>query len=334
MAGLSVAALAYAVPGDPAPKAYPNTASFGLEVDPNTPWFQECLRVAKVTSPPMPALPASCKAYDYYDNVDLATVSNATWGGVRACAAAANDNDVLAMLHANGQGVPRNLDLATHYACRAGGAYMEVQSRIEHLQALRKSPSPKLYDQCDDATSGYLMGFCAGFADQRASKVSQDWFGRLRRDLPQQQRAAFDQLVATGLAFAKARSDEMDYQGTIAAARAIGAETSEKEWLREHVLAFEKGSFKLASPQQLPIADAELNRRYQALMARPSDDKAQPDNIGEMTVTRADVRTAQRLWLKYRDAWVRFAALRYPAVSADALKATLTQWRAQQLGKI
>ena len=334
MAGLGVTVVAYAVPGDAAPTAYPNTAGFGREVDPKTPWFQECLWVAKVAPPPMPALPASCKAYDYYDKVDLATVSDATWGGVRACAAAANDNDLLATLHANGQGVPRNLDLATQYACRAGGAYMEVQLRIEHLQALQKSPSRKLYDQCDDATSGYLMGFCASFAERRASKVSQDWFGRLRRDLPEQQRAAFDQLLATGMAFAKARPDEMDYHGTIAAARATGAETNEREWLREHVLAFEKGSFKLASPQQLPIADAELNRRYQVLMATPSEDKEHPDNIGDETVTKADVRTAQRLWLKYRDAWVRFAALRYPAVSADALKATLTQWRAQQLGKI
>lgn len=334
MAGLSVAAVAYAVPGDPAPKPYPNTASFGRDVDPGTPWFDECLRVEKVAPPPMPALPASCKAYDYYDNVDLATVSNATWGGVRACAAAANDNDVLAMLHANGQGVPRNLDLATHYACRAGGAYMEVQSRIEHLQELRKSPSRKLYDQCDDATSGYMMSYCAGFAERRSSNVSRDWFGRLRRDLPQQQREAFDQLVATGLAFAGARPDEMDNHGSIAGARATGAETSERERLREHVRAFEQGNFKLASPQQLPIADADLNRRYRALMATPSSDRAHPDNIAGETVTKADVRMAQRLWLKYRDAWVRFAALRYPAVSADALKASLTQWRTQQLNEI
>jgi uncharacterized protein YecT (DUF1311 family) len=108
----------------------------------------------------------------------------------------------------------------------------------------------------------------------------------------------------------------------------------EKEWLREHVLAFEKGTFNLASPQQLPIADTELNRAYKAVMATPSTDQDKPDAIGDSTVTKADVRAAQRLWLKYRDAWVRFAALRYPAVPADSLKATLTQWRAAQLGKI
>ncbi|MDQ2820422.1 MAG: DUF1311 domain-containing protein [Pseudomonadota bacterium] len=333
--GLTMMTLAHAVPQDAAPKAYPNTAGFGSDVDPKTPWFQECLRVAKVQSPvATPAAPANCKAHDYYDKVDQATTSDAEWGNVRACAAAANDNDVLATLFANGQGVPRNVDLATQYACRAGGAYMEVQLRIEHLQALRKRPSDKLYDQCDDATSGYMMGFCASYAKRRADKVSTDWSARLRRQLPAQQAAAFDQLVSAGNAFARARQDEMDYHGTIAAARAIGAETEEKEWLREHLVAFEKGNVKLTLQQQLPIADAELNRLYRAIMARRSTDPEHPDQLEDSTVTKADVRTAQRLWLKYRDAWVHFAALRYPAMPADALKATLTQWRAQQLGKI
>lgn len=335
VAGLTMTTLAHAVPQDAAPTTYPNTAGFGRDVDPATPWFQECLRVAKVPHPTAtPAPPANCKVHDYYDKVDQAATSAAEWANVRACAAAANDNDVLATLYANGQGVPRNLDLATQYACRAGGAYMEVQLRIEHLQALRKRPSGKLYDQCDDATSGYMTGFCASFAKRRADKVTTDWSARLRRQLPAQQTAAFDQLVSAGAAFAKARQEEMDYHGTIAAARAIGAETEEKEWQREHLLAFEKGNAKLALPQQLPIADAELNRLYRAIMAKSSADPDHPDQLEDSTVTKAEVRTAQRLWLKYRDAWVRFAALRYPAMSADALKATLTQWRARQLGNI
>lgn len=69
-------------------------------------------------------------------------------------------------------------------------------------------------------------------------------------------------------------------------------------------------------------------------MATPTTDKARPDAVGGSTVTKASVRATQRLWLAYRDAWVRFAALRYPTMSADALKATLTQWRAAELGKI
>lgn len=43
------------------------------------------------------------------------------------------------------------------------------------------------------------------------------------------------------------------------------------------------------------------------------------------------MRAAQQLWLAYRDAWVRFAGLRYPSVPADAIKVELTTWRARQL---
>jgi len=329
MGGLAMTSMGHAVPQTSPSKPFP------AGVDPSTPWYQECLRVAKVALPVQaPAPAASCKGAAYYDKIDQADVSAAEWGKVRACAAAANDDDVMVMLYANGLGVPRNLDVATHYACRAGGAAMEVKYRIEHLQALKTQPSARRYDQCDDATSGYMLGFCAKYAGQRANKTGNAYFDRLRRQLPPPQVAAFDQLLAATDAFAKARGDEMDYQGTIAAARAIKAVSIEKEWLREHVLAFEKGTFNLASPQQLPIADIELNRAYKAVMATPSTDQDKPDAIGDSTVTKADVRAAQRLWLKYRDAWVRFAALRYPAMPADGLSATLTQWRAAQLGKI
>lgn len=332
MAGLVWTGMAHAVPQSAPSKPFPAGIT---DVDPQAPWYQACLRMANVKPPvATPAAPASCKGAGYYDKIDQASVSDAEWGKVRACAVAANDDDVMVMLYANGLGVPRNLDVAIHYACRAGGAVMEMKYRIEHLQALQKTPGGKRYDQCDDATSGYMLGFCATYAEQRAGKIANTYVERLRRQLPATQVAAFDQLIAASQAFAKARGDEMDYQGTIAAARAVQAVTTENEWLREHLLAFEKGNIKLAAPAQLPIADAELNRAYKVVMATPSTDKDKPDAVGDSTVTKADVRAAQRLWLKYRDAWVRFAALRYPAMPADALKATLTQWRAAQLGKI
>jgi uncharacterized protein YecT (DUF1311 family) len=332
MAGLVLSSMAHAVPQSTPSKPFPAGIS---GVDPQTPWYQECLRVAKVKTPATPPAPAaSCKGAGYYDKIDQANVSDAEWARVRACAVADNDDDVMAMLYANGLGVPRNLDIATQYACRAGGALMEMKYRIAHLQELRTAPAARRYDQCDDATSGYLMGFCATYAEQRADKVANAYLERLRRQLPSTQVAAFDQLVAATQAFAKARGTEMDEQGTIAAARMVQAVSTEKEWLREHLLAFEKGNVKLAAPAQLPTADAELNRAYKAVMATPSTDKDKPDAVGDSSVTKADVRAAQRLWLKYRDAWVRFAALRYPAMPADALKATLTQWRAAQLDKI
>lgn len=300
--------------------SYPNTDGFGRAADPTAPWYQECLRVAKVKPPPVPALPASCKVYDYYGKLAQATTSAAEWGGVRACAVADKNDAVLAMLYANGLGVPRNLDLATQSACRAGGAYAEVTGRIDHLIALQKSPPGTRYDQCDDITSGFMMGVCAGVADTQAEKVRIAYLARLRRQLPPPQVAPFDQLVAATDAFARARSGEIDLSGSGRAAFSLQAQAREKEWLREHLVAFEKGNVKLAPAQPLAAADAELNRTYQAVMRLP-----------DTTVDKANVRATQRLWLAYRDAWLAFAALRYPAIPPATLNAALTEWRTKQL---
>jgi hypothetical protein len=312
---------------------YPNTEGFGRAVDPKAPWFQECMRVKEVKPVATPPVPAACKAFDYYNKRHQAVTSGAEWNGVRACAVVAQDDGVLSMLYANGLGVPRNLDLATQYACRAGGAYAEVEGRIEHLQALQKSAPGTPYDQCDDITSGFMMGMCASIGDGQAEKIRLAYLARLRSQLPAPQVGAFDQLVAANEALAKARGNETDVSGTARGMLVVHAEAREREWLREHLAAFEKGTFKPAPPP-LAEVDAALNRIYKTVMATPAEDQAEPDRLPGSTVTKTEVRAAQRAWLGYRDAWVRFASVRYPALPADSLKAMLTDWRVKQLERM
>lgn len=319
---LMIATGAFAQPGDNPDHLYPNTASFGVKADPGAPWFQQCMRVRHVPTPPAPPKPAACSNYDYYLKLAQTGTSAAEWGKVRACAAAQQDDAVLSMLHANGQGVPRDLDVATYYACRAGGASAELSGRVMHLQALKTQP-PVHYDQCDDITSGYMMGMCAVAAENQAAQARDTWLTALRRRLPAQQVGAFDQLLAATRAYSKARGGETDLSGTARAALVVAAESGELDWLHEHLAAFEQGKLQLPPPARFARTDAQLNRRYQALMNTPGALAG--------TTTRVEVRTAQRAWIVYRDAWVRFAGLRYPALPADALKTTLTQARFQQL---
>ena len=333
MLGWMTAGGVLAQPSSPS-RPYPNTENFGVDVDRQEPWFKACMRVEKVKPVATPPAPASCKAFDYYGKRQQAVTSSAEWQGVRACAVAAQDHGVLAMLYANGLGVARNLDLATQYACRAGGSYREVQGRVDHLQALQTSPPGTSYDQCDDATSGQMGGICARIGAGQAEKIRLAFLARLRSQLPAPQVAPFDRLVAATEALAKARGDETDLSGTARGMMVANAEAREREWLREHLAAFEKGNFKAAVAPSLAAADAELNRLYKALMAAPGTDKEQPDRLSGSTVTKTEVRAAQRLWLANRDAWVRFASLRYPALPPDALKAMLTDWRARQLDRM
>ena len=52
------------------------------------------------------------------------------------------------------------------------------------------------------------------------------------------------------------------------------------------------------------------------------------------TVNADGVRDTQRAWLRYRDAWVAFAATRWPDTAGDAWRAWLTDTRTAALETI
>ena len=313
---------------------YPNTGNFGVEADRSAPWYQQCLAARSATPSTAPsemAMQYQRKAGDcdataaYYDKLDQAATSDAEWSGVRRCALSVNDTAVLAMLYANGLGVPRDTRTAIHYACRTGAAAAEMESRVMHLASLAPG---RRYDQCDDITSGLMGGVCSAIASSRAERVETAFYKRLRGTMTAPQRQAFERLVKAGAAWANTHGNyEIARGGTAYISMVVDAEATEREWLREHLTAFEKGRFDAPPPAQFSQDDAELNRVYGTLMLKPlSEDLTE--------VSAADIRKTQRAWLAYRDAWVAFAALRYPALPADALKALLTQWRVKLLSQL
>lgn len=317
-----------------AQKAYPNTENFGVSFDQQADWYRQCIEV-KDRQPSVTASRASpaapCQRGAYYLKLDQATTTQAEWDQVRSCAIVANDTAVLAMLYANGFGVERDTALATKYACSTGAALPETEARVARLAQL---PPGARYDQCDDISSGAMGGFCAEIAAGRADRIRKAYFARLRRDLPAAQQAPFDALVAANEAFARTRMDkEMDMRGTAAAGEGIEAGAREREWLREHLAAFEKGRFDLPTTALFADDDAQLNQAYAHALETLARNKDTPGpHWGE--VEAPGVRATQLAWLKYRDAWSAFAALRYPGLPGDTLMASLTEWRLKELSRL
>ena len=312
-------------------KIYPNSDNFGVEFDRQAEWYRQCMQVRDLQPPPTAAAVGPCRPDAYYTKLNQASTGQAEWDQVRACAVARNDTAVLSMLYANGFGVQRDTALATKYACSTAAAYSEMEHRVAHLTNL---PAGARYDQCDDITSGYMGAICEGIAATRDDRIRKAFFARLRRSLPASQQAPFDALVAANEAFALAREqNEIEHNGTAAPALALAAAEREREWLREHLAAYEKGRFDVPPAEAFPAEDAQLNAAYrQAVDAIVAEEQHPqfPRLGGE--VKASGVQTTQRAWLGYRDAWVRFAGARYPNLPADALKAALTQWRVNQLG--
>ena len=277
---------------------------------------------------------SSCHSQALYDGNDgkVDTVR------ARQCAyleRASGDKDpvagstVLAMIYANGMGVPRNLPLATKFACEAGGAPAEIDGRIEHLQQLAAKPSPREFDVCDDITSGYMMGVCAGIDADQANGQRAVALARITRGYDAGQQQALAALRKAAEAFFQAHSgNEIDLSGSARGAFQVADRQHSEQLFLDGLKALEAGKLPAADAQQ---ADARLNAVYRRVMANPD---LHPDKDGSSasgTITTNGVRADQRLWLAYRDAWLRFAAARKPALSPDAVSAWLTAQRTDEL---
>ena len=95
-----------------------------------------------------------------------------------------------------------------------------------------------------------------------------------------------------------------------------------RDGLLKSLMNYEKGIF----PKKVSFQDQdqELNQLYSKLIKQES--------IGDYgVVTKDDIRSTQRKWLKYRDAFAKFGSLQYKTTTADDWKAWLTHERINRL---
>lgn len=241
----------------------------------------------------------------------------------------------LMMLYANGEGVPRDLPLARRFACEYGGATAEIQGRLDHLQQIEDGDVSARFDVCDDITSGYMAGFCVGREAGFAHEVRERDWQALQSDWTPVQRDAWRSLrTAADDYFQHAGSSEIDLSGTARAAFSVDARQTLEIQLIEDVQRFERGMRPTQTMADLAPADRALNAVYRSVRAQLQDGTAGREYSMFGTVTADGVRNTQRAWLRYRDAWIAFAATRWPNTATDAWRAWLTESRTAMLETI
>jgi uncharacterized protein YecT (DUF1311 family) len=89
---------------------------------------------------------------------------------------------------------------------------------------------------------------------------------------------------------------------------------------------------KLPDGADFSLADADLNASYDKAFASlpPSCDKPGPASSSPC-VSQVQFRDAQRVWIRYRDAWLTFVNVRWPNENPEAWLTYLTRQRTQQL---
>lgn len=235
---------------------------------------------------------------------------------------------ILMMLYANGFGVRRDWDLSIRLACaNVGFADAEIEGRVEHLKKLKSGEESGVFDLCDDITSGYMTGFCEGVHAELEAIGRKTTVDSVINGWPEKDRVAYASLRNAASVFFDARTmSEVDMSGTARAAEVTGEGESLEEGFKQDIVAADKCAFRPRTEQEWEAADAKLNSVYAKIM------KTKNTEMEKLTlVTREGIRTTQRAWIRYRDAWVIFGAMRCPGVTAITLKTELTEERISQL---
>ena len=236
---------------------------------------------------------------------------------------------MLTVLYANGEGVGKNFPLALRFACEAGGAPAEIAIRLKHIESLdtKVLAASAKFDFCDDITSGFMEGFCAAYSSELADQRRSEPMNAISARMSPTQREAFIQLVKAQEAYAHAHATgEIDLGGTARAMYQIDAEQTLRDDFLVALQSFEAGKFPTGSAAHYRNADARLNSAYRKAII---DAEVHKNDYG--AVQPEGIRGAERAWLTYRDAWVTFAKLRYPAVSEEAWLVLLSNDRTSVL---
>jgi uncharacterized protein YecT (DUF1311 family) len=250
---------------------------------------------------------------------------------------------VLAVLYANGEGVERNIPLAIRFTCELNG-WGKSPSWMDSLQRMEKDPSVKEeLSICDDSTGGRGAGLCAEYDAQIAVHHREEKLRRLTKGWSETQKSKFERLAKAKEDFALASGAYAGhFVGTLHDWYAVDAAESVRKEFIANLENFESGHLPVGAEIDYKNADAELNQAYRQKLA-DSEDSAEEvakksyetEDVKKMAADEPEyIRNLERAWLKYRDAWIDFALLRYPSINKYAWLTLLTKEQTESLRKI
>jgi hypothetical protein len=232
---------------------------------------------------------------------------------------------ILADIYFNGAGVKRDVPLAIRFACESEEGMATLALRdISKANGAPREHGP--FEFCDYAASTITMNFCSGYASEIEDDRRDRYYSSLKSSMSQDQRAAFEKLLAAQSAYIEAHALEVNQGGTIRGIRTIGSESILKDLFRTDVLHFERKKWPELSDNQIATADGVLRREYEKKLQQL---RAQTeDEINEGAVTADHLASVEKTWENYRDAWIAFARLRYPsAVATIRAEISLDRYR-------
>ena len=230
---------------------------------------------------------------------------------------------LLMIIYANGVGAKQDLDLATHFACTISSAPAEVAGRVQHLEQMRHGDR-KPFDYCDDVTSGLAGAECEGHRSLIRNVERDRQFAVMTTHWPGPSTAAFGTLRKAYEEFVDDRvHKEAGLRGTAGAGHETALARRLDDDFQDMIRLLSSGKQPTYGPDAAAAADRRLNAAYRAMRA--------PKNVQERDLEARNIRDTQRAWLRYRDAFLTFAAIQFPKVTRDSMVGWLSDKRARML---
>jgi hypothetical protein len=236
---------------------------------------------------------------------------------------------VLSMIYANGEGTPRDIDLAKRFVCENKEASTaETEARLELLDKIAKTPQTAgRYSLCTVASTPLTLGWCASLQLRVADAKRYDEMVKIVDKLSPAGVEAFKKLQTAEGDYETARSQkEIDLTG---AARAVWI-LQEQDRIRAQFVSDLKlfSTPGYSQPVTLAVVDAALSKDYTSVRVNGAR------LFLGTTITVAGVDETQAAWVKYRDAWRAYEGVVNPTVSSDSVATQIERERLTQLHKL
>lgn len=236
---------------------------------------------------------------------------------------------ILSMVYANGDGTPRDIDLAKRFVCEnKEAATSETAARLQLLDNIAKTPQTAgRYTLCAVATTTQTLGWCAALQLRVADGKRYDELVKIVDKLSPAGVEAFKKLQAAEADYETARSQkEIDLTGTARGVWVLQEQDRVRAQFVSDLKLFSTPNY--SQPVTLATVDALVNKDYASVRLNGAR------IFTGTTLTVAGVDETQAAWVKYRDAWRAYEGVVNPALSSDAVATQIERERLTQLHKL
>ncbi|AXX92282.1 hypothetical protein CPU12_09060 [Malaciobacter molluscorum LMG 25693] len=231
----------------------------------------------------------------------------------------------------NGRFGKANPKLVFDLVVRGGNVPAEYEAAVKDTYNNWQNGIAK-FDLCKFITSGMGMGYCSYRTEKKRKLKRENEIKQLKNELSKTNQILLDDALKYANKFIEKKTIlEEGHGGSGRASFVIESESEQKSKYFKLIKKVKKG-FTIKLKYSLKYYDKELNTIYKKVLTKLK--KSPIDYTMSYPITYNNIKTVQRIWIKYRDANIKLFLALSPSSKKEEWNAYLTKERINQLKQI